>query len=101
MPTEAATCRKFVVPRFLAAGWDDEPYSIPFRRDVHPEPGADYVLAKPPFPESDTAPRRSVTLQPKTDPQVMREAKDNFRNNDHVRWQYGPGKQLRNKAASI
>ena len=26
--TEADTCRKYVVPKLLAAGWDDEPHSI-------------------------------------------------------------------------
>lgn len=28
MPTEADTCRKFVVPKLQAAGWDDDPHSI-------------------------------------------------------------------------
>src|SRR5438034_368043 len=28
MPTEADTCRRFVVPKLQAAGWDNEPYSI-------------------------------------------------------------------------
>jgi len=28
MPTEADTCRKFVVPKLQAAGWDAEPHSI-------------------------------------------------------------------------
>jgi hypothetical protein len=27
MPTEADTCRKFVVPKLLAAGWDNEPHN--------------------------------------------------------------------------
>jgi hypothetical protein len=26
--TEAATCRKFVLPKLLAAGWDEEPHLI-------------------------------------------------------------------------
>jgi hypothetical protein len=26
--TEADTCRKFLVPKLLAAGWDTDPYSI-------------------------------------------------------------------------
>ena len=29
---EADTCRKFVVPRLQAAGWDDEPHSIAEKR---------------------------------------------------------------------
>jgi type I restriction enzyme R subunit len=28
MPTEADTCRKFVVPKLQAAGWEDEPHSM-------------------------------------------------------------------------
>jgi hypothetical protein len=28
MPSEADTCRQFVVPKLQAAGWDTEPYSI-------------------------------------------------------------------------
>jgi type I restriction enzyme R subunit len=32
MPTEADTCRKFVEPKLLAAGWDDEPHSIAEQR---------------------------------------------------------------------
>jgi type I restriction enzyme R subunit len=34
MPTEADTCRKFVVPKLLAAGWDNEPHSIAEQRSV-------------------------------------------------------------------
>lgn len=36
-----------------------------FRRDLHPDPGADYVLANPPFNDSDW-----------------------FRKDDDVRWQF-------------
>src|ERR1700720_4311967 len=32
MPTEADTCRKFVVPRLQVAGWDSEPHSIAEQR---------------------------------------------------------------------
>ncbi len=28
MPTEADTCRQFVVPRLVAAGWDNTPHAI-------------------------------------------------------------------------
>jgi type I restriction enzyme, R subunit len=31
-PTEADTCRKFVVPKLQAAGWDDDPHSIAEQR---------------------------------------------------------------------
>lgn len=34
MPTEADTCRKFVVPKLLAAGWDAEPHSIAEQRSI-------------------------------------------------------------------
>lgn len=32
--TEADTCRKFVVPKLLAAGWDAEPHSIAEQRSI-------------------------------------------------------------------
>jgi type I restriction enzyme R subunit len=32
MPTEADTCRKLVVPKLQAAGWEDEPHSIAEQR---------------------------------------------------------------------
>src|SRR5438270_3911144 len=34
MPTEADTCRNFVVPKLQAAGWDNEPYSIAEQRTI-------------------------------------------------------------------
>jgi type I restriction enzyme R subunit len=34
MPTEADTCRKFVVPKLQAAGWDSEPHSIAEQRTI-------------------------------------------------------------------
>ena len=34
MPTEADTCRKFVVPKLLSAGWDNEPHSIAEQRSI-------------------------------------------------------------------
>src|SRR5271167_3744182 len=34
MPTEADTCRKFVVPRLQVAGWDNEPHSIAEQRSI-------------------------------------------------------------------
>ena len=32
MPTEADTCRKLVVPKLQAAGWDNDPHSIAEQR---------------------------------------------------------------------
>ena len=34
MNTEADTCRKFVVPKLQAAGWDNEPHSIAEQRTI-------------------------------------------------------------------
>lgn len=34
MANEADTCRRFVVPKLQAAGWDDEPYSIAEQRTI-------------------------------------------------------------------
>jgi len=34
MPSEADTCRKYVVPLLQAAGWDNEPYSIAEQRTI-------------------------------------------------------------------
>ena len=60
-----------------------------FRRDLHPDLRADYVLANPPFNDSDTALRGSAFLQSEAKMQVVSEAKDNFRKDDDVRWQFG------------
>jgi len=34
MLNEADTCRKFVMPKLLAAGWDTEPHSIAEQRTI-------------------------------------------------------------------
>jgi len=34
MPTEADTCRKFVGPKLVSAGWDNEPHSIAEQRTI-------------------------------------------------------------------
>jgi len=34
MPTEADTCRKYVVPKLQAKGWDDDPHSIAEQRTI-------------------------------------------------------------------
>ena len=58
-----------------------------FRHVQHPDLRADYVIANPPFNDSDTALRDSAFLQSEAKPQVVSEAKDNFRKDDDVRWQ--------------
>ena len=35
--SEADTCRKYVVPKLQAAGWDNEPHSIAEQRTIDPE----------------------------------------------------------------
>lgn len=58
MSTEADTCRKYVLPRLIAAGWDDEPHSFTEQRTItdgrivvtatrprrRPQKRADYLL---------------------------------------------------------
>jgi len=34
MNTEADTCRKYVVPKLVASGWDSEPHSIAEQRSI-------------------------------------------------------------------
>jgi len=34
MPTEADTCRKYVVPKLQATGWDSDPHSIAEQRTI-------------------------------------------------------------------
>lgn len=85
-------------------------YAATFRYDFHPDLRVNYVLAtaerdsafliaKPnrraclrqdnpmPFNDSDTALRGNAFLQSEAKPQVVSEAKDNFRKDDDVRWQ--------------
>ncbi len=56
-----------------------------FHRDLR----ADYVLANPRFNDTDTALSGSTFLGSEAEPQVVSEAKDNFRKDDDVRWQFG------------
>ena len=60
----------------------------PFHRELNPNLRADYVLANPPFNDSDTALRDSAFLRSEASPQVVSEAKDNFRKDDDVTWQF-------------
>jgi type I restriction enzyme M protein len=53
----------------------------------HPDLRADYILANPPFNDSDTALRASAFLQTGGTLQVMAERQDNFRKDEDVRWQ--------------
>jgi len=46
------------------------------------------LLANPPFNDSDTALRACAFLQSEATMQVVSEAKDNFRKDDDVRWQW-------------
>lgn len=65
-----------------------------FRRDLHPDPArrdADYVLANPPFSDSETALHGGAYHQSEAKPQVVGEAKDNFRKDDYPAlrdWQF-------------
>lgn len=34
MNTEADTCRKYVVPKLVVAGWDSKPHSIAEQRSI-------------------------------------------------------------------
>ena len=34
MPTEADTCRKYVVPKLVEVGWDNDPHSIAEQRTI-------------------------------------------------------------------
>ncbi len=43
--TEADTCRKFVVPKLQAAGWDNDPRSIAEQRTI--TDGSVNLLGKP------------------------------------------------------
>ena len=66
---EADTCRKYVVPKLQAAGWDNAPYSIADEREkrtwwpslsereeLHPEGGSEES-----FPISDTRWQKATT----------------------------------------
>jgi restriction endonuclease S subunit len=51
MSTEADTCRKFVVPKLKAAGWDSDPHSIAEQRSLNPQDFLDYEM---PLPSMET-----------------------------------------------
>ena len=65
-----------------------------FRSVQHPDLRADYVLANPPFNDSDTALRASAFQQTGGTLQVMAESQDNFRKDDDVRWQPSGARQI-------
>ena len=87
-----ATTRRLAVMNLALRGIEADfgpEHADTFRRDLHPDLRADYVLANPPFNDSDTALRDSAFLQSEAKKQVVSEAKDNFRKDDDVRWQFG------------
>jgi type I restriction enzyme M protein len=87
-----ATTRRLAVMNLALRGIEADfgpEHADTFRRDLHPDLRADYVLANPSFNDSDTAPRDSALIQSEAKRQVVSEAKDNFRKDDDVRWQYG------------
>jgi type I restriction enzyme M protein len=87
-----ATTRRLAVMKLALRGIEADfgpEHADTFRRDLHPDLRADYILANPPFNDSDTAPHDSAFLQSEAKPQVVSEAKDNFRKDDDVRWQFG------------
>ena len=85
-----ATTRRLAIMNLAIRGIEADigkEHADTFRRDLHPDLLADYVLANPPFNDSDTALRGSAFLPSEAKPQVVSEAKDNFRKDDDVRWQ--------------
>jgi type I restriction enzyme M protein len=108
-----ATTRRLAVMNLALRGIEADfgpEHADTFRRDLHPDLRADtatrvsakpkprshsagllrserQLLANPPFNDSDTALRGSAFLQSEANPQVVSEAKDNFRKDDDVRWQ--------------
>jgi hypothetical protein len=87
-----ATTRRLAVMNLALRGIEADfgpEHAGTFRRDLHPDLRADYVLANPPFNDSDTALRASAFLQTGGTLQVMAERQDNFRKDDDVRWQFG------------
>jgi type I restriction enzyme M protein len=110
-----ATTRRLAVMNLALRGIEADfgpEHADTFRRDLHPDLRADtatrvsakpkprshfagllrserQLLANPPFNDSDTALRGSAFLQSEAKMQVVSEAKDNFRKDDDVRWQFG------------
>ena len=87
-----ATTRRLAIMNLAIRGIEADSgkeHADTFRNDQHPDLRADYVLANPPFNDSDTALRDSACLQCEAKTQVVSEAKNNFRKDDDVRWQFG------------
>jgi type I restriction enzyme M protein len=115
-----ATTRRLAVMNLALRGIEADfgpEHADTFRRDLHPDLRADtatrvsakpkprshlagllrserQLLANPPFNDSDTALRGSAFLQSEAKPQVVSEAKDNFRKDDDVRWQPSGARQI-------
>ena len=76
----ALTTRRLAVMNLALRGIEADfgpEHADTFRRDLHPDLRVDYVLANPPFNDSDTAPRGSALSQTRTNWQVVCEAQDN------------------------
>ena len=87
-----ATTRRLAVMNLALRGIEADfgpEHADTFRRDLHPDLRADYVLANPPFNDSDTALRASAFLQTGGTLQVMAERHDNWSKDDDVHWQFG------------
>ena len=87
-----ATTRRLAIMNLAIRGIEADfgpEHADTFRLDLHPDLRADYVLANPPFNDSDTALRGSAFLQSEAKTQVVSKAKDNFRKDDDVRCQFG------------
>jgi len=92
-----ATTRRLAIMNLAIRGIEADigkEHADTFRSVQHPDLRADYVLANPPFNDSDTALRGSAFLQSEAKPQVVSEAKDNFRKDDDVRWQPSGARQI-------
>ena len=76
-----ATTRRLAIMNLAIRGIEADfgpEHADTFRRDLHPDLRADYVLANPPFNDSDTALRGSAFLQSEAKMQVVSEAKNNM-----------------------
>jgi type I restriction enzyme M protein len=76
-----ATTRRLAIMDLAIRGIEadiSEEHAATFRHVQHPDLRADYVLANPPFNDSDTALRDSAFPQSEAKPQVVSEAKDNM-----------------------
>jgi type I restriction enzyme M protein len=86
-----ATTRRLAIMNLAIRGIEADigkEHADTFRNVQHPDLRADYVLANPPFNDSDTALRACALPESEATMQVVSEAKDKFRKDDDVRWQW-------------